>query len=86
MKTILDSLLRPVLAAIMAVVVANCSTDCKPASGPGDAYTAEVAACATTSKSLYESCGCRKATDIKWGVCDKWPDQGKCSVDCEQFK
>ncbi len=87
MKTFLDSVLRPVLAALMAVVVANCNEGCKPPGGEEleKVYNAELMACVTQAKSTKESCQCRLAVDQKWGLCERvdWPRIGRCDYRCE---
>lgn len=84
MKSLLDSFIRPVLAAGMAIIVANCNDGCKPAQDPSVAaeYTKQVNACVADAKTLQESCWCRKAVDLKFGVCEQDSKAGRCSADC----
>lgn len=73
MRGLVDSLIRPVMTAIMAVVVANCSTDCRAhdASGPAlnAAYVAETAKCVRDAQTVQESRKCRSNVNWRYGLC-----------------
>ncbi len=89
MKDLVTNVLKPVLAAVMAVIVANCNQGCKFTPPGGEAmeaaYNAELLNCVRTSKTAGESCICRLQVDEKYGVCDhpEWPRIGRCDYRCE---
>lgn len=86
MKTLIESVVRPVLAAVMAVIVANCDAGCIPPGGEvlEKAYNAELLACVANAKTPQDSCLCRLAVDEKYGLCDRpdWPRIGRCDYRC----
>ncbi len=81
MRELFEGILRPLGAAILAVIVANCNTGCTDAKSPGlqDAYKLEIAACVAKAPTVEASGLCRAAVDRKWGVCDhpEW-NLGRC--------
>lgn len=91
MRNLIENVLRPILVAVGAVVLAHCGTvSCKP---PGGAelevvYNAELLECVRVSDTLQQSCECRKVVDTKWGLCSRpdWPSIGRCDYRCEDQK
>ncbi len=81
MKELFDGLLKPLVAAILAAIVANCNAGCKPADFPemAKAYHAEIALCVANAATVEDSGACRGAVDLKYGVCDhpEW-NLGRC--------
>ncbi len=83
------SLFKPILAAAMAVLFANCTEGCLPKPpGAGDLekqYNDQLTECVVKAATPKESCECRKAVDESWGLCDRpeWPRIGRCDFICE---
>ncbi len=74
LKQILNSILRPLLAAGMAVIMSNNSTSgCVPlkdVQAPLDGpYVAETAQCVVVSQTLSESRLCRAGVNHRYGLC-----------------
>lgn len=84
MRNLVHLAVTTALAAIM-----GSNQGCLP---PGFAqdeadYKAEIMACAGTTATPKDACFCRKAVDIKWGVCKRMhPDYpiGRCGTLCEE--
>lgn len=91
MKSLLECV-RPLMTALMAVIMANCGagTGCaafNPGKVPDRAYETQQAACVASSPTLKASCECRKGVDVQWGVCDR-PEAyhgNSCLKDCEKL-
>lgn len=77
MRSLVDSVIRPIAAFVLAAVVANCNEGCLPGYtqlSPADAYAmeisgcvtrrnAEVIKCAETAKTVPEYQECREDAD-----------------------
>lgn len=81
MRNLIHLVVTTVLAGFMAC-------DHKVAISPNDAYTAEIAACASSSSTLQESCFCRQGVEARYGVCASFPGPAgsRCNVDCGKVK
>jgi hypothetical protein len=89
MKDLFDGL-RPIVAAVLALVMGNCEAGCapfNPGKVPDRLYEAQIAACVTTATSLRNSCECRKDVDYQWDVCLRPEDYpgNSCLKDCESL-
>ncbi len=71
LQTVLNSGLRPLLAACMAVVMGN--ADCMPIAEPTSPldglYLQETRKCVEVSKTLEESQLCRANVNWRFGLC-----------------
>jgi hypothetical protein len=75
-----DSVVRPVVAVILAAVVANCNEGCGPYISPADAYAMEMSGCVAKrntvvrecvekAKTLQESRDCREEAEEAYRIC-----------------
>ncbi len=68
---LLNNILRPLLAAGMAVILGN--TDCLPHSEPTSPldgpYLAETRKCVEVAKTLEDSSRCRAEVNFRYGLC-----------------
>lgn len=84
MRTMIETVLRPLAVAVLAGVVANCNEGCLPFMGdsisPSEAYAmemsgctgkrnAEVRRCAEKSPTLQDSKACRADAEEAYRVC-----------------
>lgn len=87
-KELINDVLRPIMVACLAVLVAHCNDGCKAVESPEAAeikYTQELVDCALLKDTLKEVCECRKEVDQHWGVCDDPTKRlvSYCDKDCE---
>lgn len=74
MMSLLNNVVRPLVAAGLAVTLAYCNEGCfqKPAEvtpDPDQVYSGQIAACTALSKTKAESVECRRTVNRSWGVC-----------------
>lgn len=76
--------LGPILATVMAMVVANCNTGCsafgRPAESVQEDYRKELLSCVMKSQTKAESVECRREVNRRYGLCTAggWPEIEPC--------
>ena len=88
MHHLVNNIVKPLALMAVAVLVAHCHVGCASSvigsSDVEQAYTNALTRCVEVSHTRQESCICRKAVDVAYGVCDNhdWPKVGRCGYDC----
>jgi hypothetical protein len=79
MRTLLDSVIRPVAAFVLAAIVANCNDGCVPGwtqLSPADAYAMEVSGCVTKRNSEVMKCAGDAKSVAEYNECKAKADEG----------
>jgi hypothetical protein len=78
MRSLIDSVLRPIAAFVLAAVVANCNDGCIPGwqqMSPADAYKAEIGACVAQRNADVLSCASDAGTVPDYLICREDADE-----------
>lgn len=73
----MKGIVGPILASLMAIVVANCNESCKPVTSAIDdnhEYVEQTMACVAKAETRQESQECRAKVNWKFGLCPERKD------------